>query len=108
MGSSGGVVMEGRDIGTVVFPNAQVKIFLTASASERGRRRFLELAAKGDKSTLEEIIAQQQERDQRDSARAESPLRPADDAIIIESDPLSLQDVVSKILAICLDRSTTS
>ncbi|MEP6754749.1 MAG: (d)CMP kinase [Chthonomonadales bacterium] len=105
MGKAGGVVMEGRDIGTVVFPNAEVKVFLTASAEERARRRLMELQSKGSSLTFEDILAQQQERDHRDSTREESPLRPADDALEILSDGLTAKDVVKMIVKLCEDKS---
>lgn len=94
LGASGGVVAEGRDIGTVVFPDAGAKFFLTASAEERARRRVAELRAAGrevdEASTLAEIL----ERDHRDETRAAAPLRQADDAIRVDSSGLSLEQVV--------------
>jgi cytidylate kinase len=104
MGAHGGVVMEGRDIGTVVFPDAEVKVFLTASEEERARRRQMERIAKGENVTFEEVLAQQRERDKRDSSRADSPLRPAPDAVIIDSDGIPVEGVVERILALCRKR----
>jgi len=104
MGADGGVVMEGRDIGTVVFPNAEIKVFLTASDEERARRRWLELTAKGENVTQEEILAQQRERDTRDSSRADSPLRPAPDAVTLVSDGIPIEEVVERILQLCRER----
>jgi cytidylate kinase len=101
MGAGGGVVMEGRDIGTVVFPDAEVKVFLTASDEERARRRCAELQAKGQTATVEEILKQQRERDARDSSRADSPLKPAPDAITIVSDGIPVEGVVERILQLC-------
>lgn len=104
MGAGGGVVMEGRDIGTVVFPNADVKVFLTASEEERARRRWRERQSKGDLVTLEQILQQQRERDMRDSSRADSPLAAAPDAVYLDSDGLSVDQVVDRILAIAAER----
>jgi cytidylate kinase len=86
MGRAGNVVLEGRDIGSVVFPHAEVKFFLSASAEERGKRRFLELEAKGAKVTLENTIAEVIARDAQDEQREHAPLRMAEDALPIDSD----------------------
>jgi cytidylate kinase len=94
MGKAGGVVLEGRDIGTVVFPDAEVKFFLTASAEERGKRRYLELLEKGEKVTLEGTIAEVVRRDEQDEQREHAPLRKADDAIEIDSSRLSIDGVL--------------
>ena len=94
MGESGGVILEGRDIGTVVFPDAEVKFFLSASAEERGRRRYLELAARGEQVTLEETIAKVVARDRQDEGREHAPLRQAEDAICIDSTTLSIEQVL--------------
>lgn len=94
----GAVVMEGRDIGTIVLPNAELKIFLTASPEERARRRHAELLAQGIASQLRQVQQEIEERDRRDSSRAISPLVPADDAIVLVSDNLSLEEVVEKII----------
>lgn len=94
MGEAGGVILEGRDIGTVVFPDAEVKFFLSASAEERGRRRFLELAARGEEVTLEETIAKVVSRDQQDEGRQHAPLKKAEDAISIDSTALSIEEVL--------------
>lgn len=94
MGESGGVILEGRDIGTVVFPDAEVKFFLSASAEERGRRRYLELAARGEQATLEETIAKVISRDRQDEGREHAPLKKADDAISIDSTSLSIDEVL--------------
>ena len=99
LGAQGGVVAEGRDIGTVVFPDAQAKFFLTASPEVRARRRFEELQAAGkavdEAATLAEIL----ERDERDSTREAAPLRQADDAILVDSSGLSADEVVSRMEA---------
>ena len=101
MGSRGGVVLEGRDIGTVVFPDADVKFFLSASAGERGRRRWLELAAKGEQVTLEDTVQAVADRDQQDSQRDLAPLRQADDAIAIDSSGRSVEEVLDSMVAVC-------
>lgn len=106
LGAGGGVVMEGRDIGTVVFPRAEVKVFLTASEEERARRRWLQLTQMGEPVTLEEVRARQRERDLRDISRADSPLTPAEDAVVIDSDGLSVDEVVERVLALCRERMT--
>lgn len=95
MGVNGGVVLDGRDIGTVVFPDAELKFFLSASSEERGRRRFLELQAKGVQITLEETIKNVMKRDQQDMEREIAPLRQADDAIMIDSTGKSIEQVVA-------------
>jgi cytidylate kinase len=94
LGKDGGVVLEGRDIGTVVFPDADVKFFLSATAEERGTRRFLELQAKGENICLERTIAEVAQRDDQDARREHAPLRRADDAIEIDSTRLSIEDVI--------------
>ena len=94
------VVMDGRDIGTVVLPNAQVKIFLTASAEVRARRRYLENIEKGLPADLGEITAQIKERDERDMNRPVAPLKQADDAVLVDTSDLTIDEVVEKILAI--------
>lgn len=98
MGAGGGVVMEGRDIGTKVFPHAEVKIFLDAAPEVRGTRRFLQnpAIATQEKSVLDEL----RERDRRDRTRANSPLVPAPDAVIIDSTNMSLEQVLDKALSI--------
>jgi len=96
---TGGIV-EGRDIGTVVFPDATVKVFVTAEAEVRARRRFDELAKRGATATWEEVLREQRERDRRDSARADSPMRPASDAVILDTSNLTLDQVVEALLAI--------
>lgn len=94
-----GAVLEGRDIGTVVFPDADAKFFLTASAEERARRRHAELCAKGDPSTYEEVLADQLRRDKDDSERAIAPLRPAEDARLVDTSALPLESVVDALVA---------
>ncbi len=91
-----GAVLEGRDIGTVVFPDAQVKIFLTASDEARARRRHAELADKGLPVPFEEVLADQRRRDKDDSERAIAPLKPAEDAILVDTTGLDLDEVVER------------
>jgi CMP/dCMP kinase len=97
-GEGGGVVMEGRDIGTSIFPDAEFKFFLTAEVKVRAARRFAELAAKGAPITEAEVLKQLEERDRRDQQRELAPLRKADDAIVIDSSALSIEQVVSAML----------
>jgi CMP/dCMP kinase len=92
-----GAVLEGRDIGTVVFPDAEAKFFLTASPEERARRRHAELVAKGDTQPYEEVLADQLRRDKDDSERAVAPLRAASDALVIDTSALSLDEVVDRL-----------
>ena len=94
------VVMDGRDIGTVVLPNAQVKIFLTASVAVRAKRSFLELMEKTGTANLEEIEAQIRERDHRDMTRPIAPLKQADDAVLVDTSDMTIDEVVDKILSI--------
>jgi cytidylate kinase len=105
IGAAGGVVVEGRDIGTVVFPQAEAKFFLTASADERARRRVAELRAAGRPAELETTRAELIARDQRDSTRAAAPLRKADDALEIDSSALSRTEVVDRMAAVVAERS---
>ncbi len=92
MGLQKGIVMDGRDIGTVVFPDAELKIFLTASPEIRAQRRLDEMAASGDIVDYEAVLANVKERDDRDQNRTESPLRKANDAVVIDNSNLSLQE----------------
>jgi len=98
MGRSGSVVAEGRDMGTVVFPEAEVKVYLDASPETRARRRFNELAPKDSTLTLEQTLADVMRRDRRDKERAVAPLRRADDAVFIDSTALPVDAVVDRIL----------
>ena len=95
-----GVVMEGRDIGTVVLPGADLKVFLTASAEERARRRFEQTKDQHPDLTFEQVLANQLERDQRDSSREVAPLKKAENAVEVVSDGLSLEQVIDRIVAI--------
>lgn len=96
---SPGLVADGRDMGTTVFPNAQVKIFLTASAEARAERRFKQLQQKGVEVDIKEIIDDIRARDDRDTNRATSPLKPAEDAVILDSTALTIEQVLDAILA---------
>ena len=98
LGREGGVVLEGRDIGTVVFPDAEVKLFLTASAEERARRRVQDLLDRGMTADYGQILSAIRSRDEADSTRAIAPLRPAEDAVILDSTRLDLDAVVGHVL----------
>ena len=100
IGQRGRVVMVGRDIGTVVFPEAELKIYLDASVEERARRRFEEERCRGGKIGYDEILTSLLRRDQIDSTRSVAPLRPADDAIIINSDGIDIAEVLQKVIAL--------
>lgn len=104
MGERTSVVMEGRDIGTVVFPNADVKVYLDANLRERVRRRLEEVRAKGDPITEEALAAQMQERDRRDSTRSDAPLAQAPDAIYLDSTGMAIEEVEEAILKIVRHR----
>jgi cytidylate kinase len=105
MGRIGGVVLEGRDIGTVVFPDADLKFYLFASPEERGRRRFDELTSKGEKVTLEETIAEVRLRDEQDSRRDLAPLRQADDAIAVDSTGVGIDAILARMERLVLEKS---
>lgn len=92
MGKSKGIVMDGRDIGTVVFPDAELKIFVTASAEIRAKRRYDELMAKGQEVSFDEILKNVEERDRIDQTRAVSPLRKADDAIVLDNSNMTVEE----------------
>ena len=96
-----GVVLDGRDIGTVVFPNADVKVFLTASAEERARRRYEELRGRGLLADFHQVLTEQIERDTRDSQREDSPLVIAADAALLNTDGLTAKAVAEQIIALC-------
>ena len=104
MGEAGGVLMDGRDIGTVVFPNAQLKIFLTASVEERAMRRYKELVAKGEQVELTQLKQDIAARDKQDSERAISPLRQADDALLLDTSDMNIEQVVEKIMQLVEER----
>ena len=104
MAERGSVIMDGRDIGTQVLPNADLKIFLTASLDERARRRFEELKAKGQTVDFDAIKTEIALRDKQDSEREIAPLKQADDAILIDSTNLTIDEVVAQILSLCSTR----
>ena len=100
MGAQKGIVMDGRDIGTVVFPHAELKIFLTADVEERTRRRFEELKSKGQTANWEEVKANLTNRDHIDSTRADSPLKQADDAVLVDNTNLTMEEQLAMVLAL--------
>lgn len=104
MGAVKGVVMDGRDIGTVVFPNADLKIFMTASDEVRAQRRLVEMQQKGEVAEFETILANLRERDKIDSTRADSPLKKADDAYVIDTSNITFEQQVNEILKIVEDK----
>ena len=104
MGKDGGIVMDGRDIGTTVFPNAELKIFVTASPQIRAQRRYAELLAKGQQTTKEEVLKNLEERDFVDSHREVSPLRQAKDAVVIDNTNLSPSEQLAMLLALYEER----
>lgn len=97
----GGVIMDGRDIGTVVMPDADVKIYLTASSEVRAKRRVLELEAKGEHPDFEEVKKDIEDRDHRDMTREISPLKQADDAVLVDTSDMTIDEVVEKICSLC-------
>lgn len=101
IGQRGKVVMVGRDIGTVVLPEANLKIYLDASAKERAQRRYDETIARGGQASYDDILAKVMERDRIDSTRDVAPLRAAQDAVLIDSDQLNIQQVFERVLALC-------
>ena len=101
IGQRGGIVMVGRDIGTVVLPDADLKIYLDASAEERARRRYDEIVARGENADYEKILAKVIERDRIDSTRDVAPLKAAADAVIVDSDNLNAEEVFQQIFALC-------
>lgn len=105
MGEKKGIVMDGRDIGTVVFPNAELKLFLTASPEVRAERRFKELQAKGENPVWEAVLADVNDRDYRDTHRAESPLRQAEDAVVVDNSQMSREEQMEYIIEMFRGRS---
>jgi cytidylate kinase len=105
MAELGGVVMEGRDIQTVIAPDAEVKIFLTASLEERAKRRWLELQQKGISVSYEEVLQEVKERDERDKTRAIAPLRKAPDAVEIDTTGMTPEEVAEKIVELARKRA---
>lgn len=105
MGNKKGIVMDGRDIGTVVFPNAELKLFLTASPEVRAERRFKELLAKGEEPVFEDVLRDTNDRDYRDTHRAESPLRQADDAVVVDNSNMTREEQMEYIIDVFRRRS---
>ena len=104
MAASSDVLMDGRDIGTMILPDAQLKIYLTASTTARAKRRYLELQEKGETCSLEEIEKDMEERDYRDMHRETAPLRQAEDAVLVDSSDMTIQQVVERIKALAAER----
>ncbi|HHL1261966.1 TPA: (d)CMP kinase, partial [Haemophilus influenzae] len=103
-----GLIADGRDMGTVVFPNAQVKLFLDASAEERAKRRYKQLQNKGINGNFAQILAEIKERDFRDRNREVAPLKPADDALLLDSTTLSIDEVIDQALAYIQEKVSVS
>ena len=101
---AGGAVLDGRDIGTVICPQAEVKLFVTASAEVRGKRRYDELVGRGDTITLDDVIEDVRARDARDMERVEAPLKPAEDAHVLDTSALSISDAVAQAIAAITQR----
>ena len=101
---AGGAVLDGRDIGTVICPQAEVKLFVTASAEVRGKRRYDELVGRGDTVTLNDVIEDVRARDARDMERVEAPLKPAEDAQVLDTSALSISDAVAQAIAAITQR----
>jgi cytidylate kinase len=108
LGKEGGIVVEGRDMGTVVFPEAEVKFFLDASLNTRGERRCTQYREKGKVFDLTQIICDIEKRDFDDSQRALSPLKPAEDAVVIDSTKMSIEEVVEEMLSVVQQRLSPS
>ncbi|HAL62359.1 MAG TPA: (d)CMP kinase [Chloroflexi bacterium] len=100
MGEEGQVVMVGRDIGTVILPHADLKIYLDASLEVRAQRRYEEVLARGEEASYEDVLADMRRRDEIDSHRLAAPLKPAEDAIIVDTDHLSIEEVLSQVMAL--------
>lgn len=104
MGQQKAIVMDGRDIGTVVFPNAELKLFLTASPQVRAKRRYDELKAKGENPIMEDVLADINDRDYRDSHRTESPLRQAEDAVVVDNSNMTREEQMKYIIQLFSER----
>lgn len=107
MGEQKGIVMDGRDIGTVVFPTAELKLFLTASPEVRAERRYEELKTKGESPIYEDVLADVNDRDYRDTHRAESPLRQAEDAVVVDNSNMTREEQLQYIIGVFRERCTT-
>ncbi len=101
---TGGAVLDGRDIGTVICPEAEVKLFVTASAEVRAERRFLELSAKGSDVTRDQVLADVRERDARDAERSTAPMKPAEDAVLLDTSELSIDDALAQAVEIITEK----
>ena len=99
--------MDGRDIGTVILPDADLKIFLTASPEARAQRRLLELREKGIDLSLSELIRQQTERDKRDASRDVAPMKPAEDAVLLDNSKMNLEETIAEVLRIAEEKELT-
>ena len=104
MGREGGIVMDGRDIGTVVFPNAELKLFLTASPEIRAERRFKELEAKGEQPVMEEVLTDVNDRDYRDTHREESPMRQTEDAVVVDNSYMTPAEQMDYVIRVFEER----
>ena len=107
MGNAKGIVMDGRDIGTVVFPRAELKLFLTASPEVRAERRFKELQAKGENPVFEDVLRDTNDRDYRDTHRTESPLRQAEDAVVVDNSHMTREEQMQHIINVFNERCAT-
>ena len=107
MGNAKGIVMDGRDIGTVVFPHAELKLFLTASPEVRAERRFKELQAKGENPIFEDVLRDTNDRDYRDTHRTESPLRQAEDAVVVDNSHMTREEQMQHIINVFNERCAT-
>ena len=105
MAKNGNILMDGRDIGTVILPDAPVKIFLTASAESRAERRYKELAEKGQQVTMEGVLHDINERDRQDMNRAIAPLRQAEDAVLLDTSALTLEESIASVLRIIREKT---
>ena len=101
---AGGAVLDGRDIGTVICPHAEVKLFVTASPEVRAERRFLELLAKGAEVTRAQVLADVRERDARDADRSTAPMKPAEDAVLLDTSDLSIEEALGKAIALVAEQ----
>jgi cytidylate kinase len=107
MGLDKGIVMDGRDIGTVVFPKAELKLFLTASPEVRAERRYQELKAKGEEPVFDEVLADVNDRDYRDTHRVESPLKQAEDAVVVDNSNMTREEQMQHIIGLFRERCAT-
>lgn len=105
MAKNGNILMDGRDIGTVILPDAPVKIFLTASAQSRAERRYKELIEKGQQVTMDGILHDINERDRQDMTRAVAPLKQADDAVLLDTSSLTLEESIAAVLRIIREKT---